>query len=240
MNYPLELKIGDRVYPVSYLEAARMTSSVKIKKDRVILKLSRFSYGPRRDEMIRKFLKWAEKRLAKMSVKDFVLPDYKDGGRISTHNKIYELNVNFRANKTSRVAIKNNIIEISLNRELSPVKQKYLIKNLAEKAIIKDQTPYLHEVVDELNQMFYQESYDKCRFKRTSSRFGSCSSRRNINIAFRLLYAPREVFRYVCAHELSHLKAMNHSKKFWQFVQQAIPDYKVYEKWLRNNGLMLG
>ena len=71
-------------------------------------------------------------------------------------------------------------------------------------------------------------------------RFGSCSSKRNINIAYRLLFAPREVFRYVCLHELAHLKEMNHSKRFWSLVAGAMPDYKGHEKWLRDSGFMLG
>ena len=115
-----------------------------------------------------------------------------------------------------------------------------VVQDMVEKLIIKDQTNYLENVIDELNQLHFQENYGHVRFKRISSRFGSCSNKGNINIAFRLLFAPKEVFRYVCVHELAHLKEFNHSKRFWNIVREAMPNYKDSEKWLKNNGFLLG
>ncbi len=127
-----------------------------------------------------------------------------------------------------------------MNKKIDQGEMLKQIKALTEKIIMKDQTPYLIEVINELNQMYFQEKYNNVKFKRTSSRFGSCSSKRNINIAYRLLFAPREIFRYVCVHELAHLKEMNHSKRFWSIVEVAMPEYKNCEKWLKKNGMMLG
>ncbi len=241
MNYPQKLRIGDKAYSVVYQPVLRSTSSVRIKNGEVILKLSRFAHGSKRDEIILKFLKWAQKRLSKVAGNDFISPVYEDGGRIVTHNKIYDLNVSVVSGDRSKVRLKNgNLVQIGLPAELRLSAAQKTIQDLAEKLIIKDQTPYLCEVLSELNQLYFQENFKNCRFKRTSSRFGSCSTKRNINIAFRLLFAPREVFRYVCVHELAHLKEFNHSKKFWQLVESAMPDYKDCEKWLRNNGFLLG
>ncbi len=241
MNYPQELRIGDKVYNVVYLPVLRATSSVRIKNGEVVLKLSRFARGGKRDEIILKFLKWAQKRLSKVSGNDFISPVYEDGGRIVTHNKIYDLNVNVIVGDRSKVHLRNgSLIQIGLATDLKLSAAQKTIQNLTEKLIIKDQISYLCEVLSELNQLYFQENFRNCRFKRTSSRFGSCSTKRNINIAFRLLFAPREVFKYVCAHELAHLKEFNHSKKFWQLVESAMPNYKDCEKWLKNNGFLLG
>lgn len=240
-KYPRQLKVGDRAYTVFYEKALKATSSVKIRKEGVVLRLSRFSFGYQRDEMVKKFLKWAEKKLSKVSKNDFVMPVYKDGGRICTHNKIYELRVKGEDRKNCRAYTdEQNVIHLFLSDDLAVSEREKYIQRLVEKVIIADQTEYLREVIDELNQLYFQERYNLCRFKRSSSRFGSCSSKRNINISYRLLFAPREVFRYVCAHELAHLKQMNHSKKFWALVASAIPDYKKHEKWLRDSGFMLG
>jgi len=232
----MDLKIGERSYDVIIEKNLKATSSVRIKNGKVILKMSRYVRGRARDRMIEKFLNWAAKKLAKVEVSDFVLPDYKDGGRICTHNKVYDLRVKYEdGREKAKVSVSDGVIELFL-----PLGQEERVKELVEKNIIKDQTSYLEEVLDELNQLHFQEDYKMCRFKRVKSRFGSCSAKRVINIAYRLLFAPREVFRYVCVHELAHLKEFNHSKRFWNLVAGAMPEYKESEKWLRQNGFMLG
>lgn len=242
--YPEKLQILEKSYEIDYLISPKMTSSVRIKGGKVLIKLSRYTMGFQRERIIRKFLKWAERRLAKFKEDAFIKPVYENGGRIVTHNKVYELNVRIVPGDHSRAVLKNDyVLEVKISdifARLNPGKIKSKIQFLAEKLIMKDQTPYLEEILLELNQLYFQEELKSCRFKRTNSRFGSCSSKRNINIALRLLFAPREVFRYVCIHELSHLKEMNHSKRFWAHVEAAMPDYKESEKWLRENGFMLG
>lgn len=241
MSYPEFLKVGQINYPIEYKPVLKATSSVRLKNGVVLLKLSRFAQGGKRDEIVAKFLKWAEKRLQKVEALDFITPEYKDGGRIVTHNKIYELVVDVLPGVNSKAVLRQgHFLKIRLNSFLTDSERAKKIKFLTEQVIIKDQTPYLIEVLEELNQMHFQEQVNEIRFKRTNGRFGSCSSKRNINIAYRLLFAPREVFRYVCVHELSHLKEFNHSARFWAWVEMAMPDYKEAEKWLRGRGFLLG
>jgi len=65
------------------------------------------------------------------------------------------------------------------------------------------------------------------------SRWGSCSSLGNINLNAKLLLFPPEIVRYVLVHELAHLKHMNHSSLFWQYVEQFQPDYREKRRELR-------
>ena len=65
------------------------------------------------------------------------------------------------------------------------------------------------------------------------SRWGSCNSRGEIRLNWRLLQAPPPVINYVICHELAHLKQMNHSAKFWAVVESLFPDYKQAEKALK-------
>jgi predicted metal-dependent hydrolase len=58
------------------------------------------------------------------------------------------------------------------------------------------------------------------------SRWGSCNSRREIRLAWRLLKAPPELVDYVICHELAHLRHMNHSNAFWAEVERQCPDYR--------------
>lgn len=71
------------------------------------------------------------------------------------------------------------------------------------------------------------------------TRWGSCSSQKNININWRLILAPLQVLEYVVAHEVAHLKYMDHSAKFWSTVQELQPNYKTYKKWLKDNHNLL-
>ncbi len=79
----------------------------------------------------------------------------------------------------------------------------------------------------------------KVRIKEQKSRFGSCSTKRNINLNWRLIMAPIEVLDYVIVHELCHLKEMNHSKAFWALVESIVPEYKKHRDWLKKNGVRL-
>lgn len=65
------------------------------------------------------------------------------------------------------------------------------------------------------------------------SRWGSCNSRGEVRLNWRLLQAPPNIINYVVAHELAHLKEMNHSAKFWATVKKIYPDYKAAEKELK-------
>ena len=65
------------------------------------------------------------------------------------------------------------------------------------------------------------------------SRWGSCNSKKEIRLNWRLLQAPPHIINYVICHELAHLKEMNHSAKFWAVVASIYPDYKTAEKELK-------
>ncbi len=71
------------------------------------------------------------------------------------------------------------------------------------------------------------------KLSNAQSRWGSCSSRGDIRLNWRLLQAPPSIINYVVCHELAHLKEMNHSAKFWAVVGNIYPDYKTAEKELK-------
>lgn len=67
------------------------------------------------------------------------------------------------------------------------------------------------------------------------SRWGSCSSQKNINLNRALIGAPKAYIDYVIVHELCHLEEMNHSKQFWDCVQSLYPNIKAAKSWLREH-----
>ena len=82
-------------------------------------------------------------------------------------------------------------------------------------------------------------SFGRITIKEQKTRWGSCSSRGNLNFNWKLMLAPEEVQDYVVVHELAHLKEMNHSPAFYGEVEKIMPDYRLWQKWLRYYGKML-
>jgi predicted metal-dependent hydrolase len=71
------------------------------------------------------------------------------------------------------------------------------------------------------------------------SRWGSCSSEGRLNFSWRLVCAPSFALDYVAAHEVAHLKEMNHSTRFWKQVERCIPDWRHARAWLQDKGSTL-
>ena len=83
------------------------------------------------------------------------------------------------------------------------------------------------------------DSVRKISIKDPVSRWGSCSSKGNLMVSWRLIMAPIDVLDYVVAHEVAHLKEMNHSSRFWNTLEEIYPNYIEPQNWLKRNGAQL-
>ena len=79
-------------------------------------------------------------------------------------------------------------------------------------------------------------SFGRITIRCQRSRWGSCSSKGNLNFNCLLMLSPPEVLDYVVVHELCHLKEMNHSPKFYAEVLRVFPEYRKWQKWLKDKG----
>ena len=70
----------------------------------------------------------------------------------------------------------------------------------------------------------------------TTSRWGSCSSTGSLSFSWRLILAPPHVLDYLAAHEVAHLRELNHSHRFWKLVHDLCPGTEEAERWLKRNG----
>lgn len=104
------------------------------------------------------------------------------------------------------------------------------VKELADQAVeyIPKRVKYYAE-----NENFV---YNKITIKNLVSRWGSCSTKGNLNFNCLLMLTPDYVIDYIVVHELCHLREMNHSEKFWAEVEKIMPDYQRAVLWLKQNG----
>ena len=85
----------------------------------------------------------------------------------------------------------------------------------------------------------YGFRYQNVRVKNQKTRWGSCSSKGNINLNLRLMMAPEPAIDYVIVHELCHLRVLNHSPAFWTLVESCFPDYRRWRAWFKEHGASL-
>ena len=104
------------------------------------------------------------------------------------------------------------------------------IQELAEKALqyIPKRVEYYAKLVG--------VTYGRITIRNQRTKWGSCSSKGNLNFNCLLMLTPPEVIDSVVVHELCHRKEMNHSDKFYNEVLRAYPEYKKWNKWLKDNG----
>ena len=79
-------------------------------------------------------------------------------------------------------------------------------------------------------------SWNRLRLGNQKSRWGSCSAKGTISLNWRLILLPLEVGNYVLCHELAHLRHMNHSPEFWNFLEGIAPGAKALDRRLGELG----
>lgn len=75
--------------------------------------------------------------------------------------------------------------------------------------------------------------YGRITIQEQKTRWGSCSSKGNLNFNWKLVLLAPELLDYVVVHELAHRREMNHSKNFWKIVEAELPDYRERRRRLK-------
>jgi predicted metal-dependent hydrolase len=83
----------------------------------------------------------------------------------------------------------------------------------------------------------YAVAYKRVSIKNTKTRWGSCSSRGNLNFSYKLALLPQHLLYYIVVHEVCHLRELNHSEAFWNLVAEKVSDYQKCKKELMHYAL---
>jgi predicted metal-dependent hydrolase len=104
-------------------------------------------------------------------------------------------------------------------------RQEYLrLKEYAREFVIRRLEKY---------KEIYGFGYRGIYIRNQKTRWGSCSSKKNLNFNYKIIFLPESHADYVIIHELCHLQEFNHSKQFWNLVAQTVPEYKEIKKQLK-------
>jgi predicted metal-dependent hydrolase len=82
-------------------------------------------------------------------------------------------------------------------------------------------------------------TYGRITIRNQKTRWGSCSSKGNLNFNCLLMLTLPEVIDSVVVHELCHRKEMNHSAKFYEEIYRVYPEYDKWNRWLKENGPLI-
>ena len=122
----------------------------------------------------------------------------------------------------------DEFLYLGVRKKLEDFKIKN-IDNFYKKEIVK----YLPNLVD-----VYSKKMNliptSLKYRKNKRTWGSCNYKNGLNFNILLMKFPIELMEYVVIHELAHIKHKNHSKKFWDLVEEFCPDYKQREKIFKN------
>ncbi|MGJ8620713.1 MAG: M48 family metallopeptidase [Methylophilaceae bacterium] len=134
-------------------------------------------------------------------------------------------------NKNKKPHVEHNTLTIASPEAENPSVIKHKVTQWYKKQAMSDFKRRLEILATKLDV-----PTPPLKLSNAQSRWGSCSSRGDIRLNWRLLQAPPHIINYVICHELAHLKEMNHSARFWAVVGSLYPDYKNAEKELKQIG----
>lgn len=171
---------------------------------------------------------WLEQRLAKVPDRPQVRPGVKIPVRGVPHLIVHE--VATRGTVAIEEDERGPLLVVYGDRRYLPRRVADFLKREAKREI---------ELLVAKHTSTLGKRAKSIRFKDTSSRWGSCTSEGNLSFSWRIMMAPPAVINYLVAHEVAHLKEMNHAPRFWKLCTELCPDTERCKAWLKRNGSAL-
>src|SRR3989344_5633361 len=179
------MEVNGITYPVNVYYERRNAARASISRKAVIIRIPLFL---NREEQFRQVLQmkaWARKKLDENPerFKPKIEKEYKHGDTLKIGSEEYTLNIISKDKDSSSASIVGNIVYLHITSRLPEEQQKKHIATLLSRSIAQKRIPQLKKRIDELNTKYFNQKINKIFFKNMSSRWGSCSEHRNINIS---------------------------------------------------------
>jgi predicted metal-dependent hydrolase len=232
-----QISIGENRYPVYIYFEDRRYSRASIGAKGIYIRIPQHLSRQDKKQQVMYFKKWATDALRKHPERNRprLHREYRDGDVLTVGDKTYTITIAYKDKKSSSARLQDGRVEFILSSKISADRKPAVMATLLSRCIGQERLPKLQEKIQALNTRYFRQKIGKIAFRHSKSRWGSCSTKGNINLSTRLLFAPDDVLEYVCVHELAHLSEMNHSSRFWALVEKAMPDFRQKELWLKEN-----
>ncbi|MBB3946528.1 hypothetical protein GGQ73_002481 [Rhizobium skierniewicense] len=229
---PRMVEVGGRSVPITIKENQRATRiTLRIEPGGKALKMT-IPYGLHHrdvDDFLNRHNGWLKTRLSKFS----------DDGRVQNGGIISIRGVPHRIEHTGTLRGVTHIVKPA---EGEPVlKVSGLPEHLGRRVatFLKKEARADLERLVALHARAVGRPARSISMKDTRSRWGSCSHEGNLSFSWRIVMAPDSVIDYLAAHEVAHLREMNHGPKFWALCEKLCPTTEVSKAWLKRNGSQL-
>jgi predicted metal-dependent hydrolase len=230
------LQYGDKKIEFSIVFKKRKTIGLSISKEDG-LKISAPKWVSKKQikEIVEQKAEWILKKLSEFS-------EQSGGKTLENGAELFFLGYSCWLEVNEDVALKkikifklDDKIIVNLPKTLASTDIKELLRNSLILWFKKQAELIFRQRIARLSEEM-KVNPSKLTIRQQKTRWGSCSSKGNININWRLVMMPITVIDYVLVHELAHLKFLNHSKDFWQQVEAFLPDFKVRKQLLKEYG----
>ncbi len=237
----LRVPLGQREVPVHIYRERRYNWRISMGEKAINLRIPNRPSVDIEGDPVQWAINWIEKRYAKEPhlFGKYFLNTPHDGKVYQTLFGVYTLKLFAVARKSAHGRMKDSTIVVRYPQPWGNQEMSEVIPKLVSRVFASAFKTQFDELVAAINLTHFGFSYNSISYKYNRSNWGSCSSKGNLNFSTRLFLTSNEAAQYVIIHELAHLEVANHSAYFWKVVEEAMPDYKVQEKWLKDNGPLL-
>ncbi len=224
------------------VRSQRKTLSLQVKQGEVLV---RAPYGID-EEFINTFIKkkrvWLKSKISQQKEVDTLCCDFSEGSTLFVFGQLTKLKLSFakQANIVLTKDIDNQqILTIFFaQRNQQKLNNKLLLATAVKKQIEKYFKAQAEEIIPQRVAVYSQLTSltpVSIKVRQYRSRWGSCNNRGELSFNYLLMMLPLDVIDYVVAHEVCHLRYLNHSKYFWQLVAEYFPDYIQAKQWIKTN-----
>ncbi len=227
-----KVKYLNKTIPYTVNKAKIKNIYISIQNGEVVIKAPWYTTSNQIQEIVESKREWITKKLQEYQKSPRKTKDYADGETFQVLGEKYTLNIYYKDIANGRLNIADGHISIVLPLVLAEADNTERIKSMMDKMYFMIAQREV-ELAMEKTRKLTGLAPDEYNIKKLKSVWGKCTSSRKITINQDLMMYSRHAIEYVVLHEFCHLKYMNHSKNFWAFVEQYMPDYKDAERELK-------
>ena len=230
------IEVSGQQVPLKLIKETRKNVRTSVGKDAVYLRIPFWTSKKQQQKLRAWCIQWLQNKHQKTGLLHSLQKrTIQDGGMIRLPQETLGVKVSYADRKSGKGTIRSNHIILDLPEGMNIEDEQNLCRKMINNLLSKRYLPFLEKRVREINARFFKQQVSSVKLRYNYSKWGSCSSSQQISLSTRLIFAPQEVVDYVIVHELAHLIEMNHSNRFWNIVEQIIPNFRDQEKWLREN-----